>query len=109
MGRRGGFIGASVVSLAAPDAHDREAAKTQGLTHLIARVLAGMEPLPMRMITPSLDMLSRAMEMIRHDAPEVFLAIERANPYSRHVRKRFFKLATEIETSLTERGDNEAH
>lgn len=31
--------------------------------------------------------------MVRHDAPDVFEGIERANPYSASVRRRFFELA----------------
>jgi prephenate dehydrogenase len=88
------------VILTTPDAHDREAATVQGLTHLIAKVLVRMEPLPTKMTTASFDLIARAVEMVRYDAPEVFMAIERANPYSRDVRERFFALAAELDASL---------
>jgi prephenate dehydrogenase len=78
-----------------PDAHDREAAVVQGLTHLIAKVLVRMEPLPTRLTTASFDLLIAATEMVRHDAPSVLFAIERANPYAAIVREQFFKLAEE--------------
>ncbi len=72
----------------------------QGLTHLIAKVLVQMEPLPRRMTTRSFDLLMQAIGMVRHDAPEVFHAIERANPYAPAVRRRFFALAASLADEL---------
>ena len=80
--------------------HDREAALVQGLTHLIAKILVAMEPLPRRMTTASFDLLMRATEMVRHDSPAVFMAIEQANPHARPVRDRFFALAEEMRAHL---------
>jgi prephenate dehydrogenase len=88
------------VIVTTPEAHDREAATVQGLTHLIAKVLVRMGPLPTHMTTASFGMLCRAVEMVRYDAPEVFLAIERANPYAPEVRRRFFQLAAELDAEL---------
>lgn len=76
-----------------PEEHDREAATVQGLTHLIARVLMAMEPLPTRMTTVSFERLMQAVELVRHDSPAVFRAIERDNPFAAAVRERFFDLA----------------
>ncbi len=91
------------VIVTTPEAHDREAATVQGLTHLIAKVLVQMEPLPTRMTTRSFDLLMQAVGMVRDDAPEVFQAIERSNPYSREVRERFFALAAALDAELGER------
>lgn len=85
--------------------HDREAATVQGLTHLIAKVLTRMEPLPIRMTTRSFDLLLAAVEMVRFDAPEIFEAIEGENPYSADIRRRFFELASELESELAGRRD----
>ncbi len=95
-------LGLTVI-MTTPEAHDREAAMVQGLTHLIAKVLVRMEPLPNRMTTRSFDLLLRAVEMVRHDAPEVFEAIERANPYARQVRRQFFDLAAGLDAALEDR------
>jgi len=106
-GRSGGRVAAFLrrvlgltVIITTPEAHDREAAMVQGLTHLIAKVLVQMEPLPWRMTTRSFDLLVRATDMVRYDAPEVFEAIERANPYSASVRRRFFDLAADLDQLL---------
>jgi prephenate dehydrogenase len=91
--------------IAAPEEHDRQAAMVQGLTHLIAKVLVEMEPLPRHMTTASFDLLLRAVDMVRHDAPEVFYAIERMNPFVPDVRRRFFGLAAELADSLEKNGE----
>lgn len=78
------------VLFATPEEHDREAAFTQGLTHLIARAMLRMEHLPDRITTRSFDLLRQAVEMVRHDAVGVSRAIEQANPFSAEARACFF-------------------
>jgi prephenate dehydrogenase len=97
-------LGLDVV-MTTPEAHDQAAATVQGLTHLIAKVLRQMEPLPTRMTTPSFDLLVQAIAMVRDDAPEVFHAIERCNPYSGQVRRRFFELASALDAELRNNPD----
>jgi prephenate dehydrogenase len=62
-----------------------------------------MEPLPVRLTTASFDHLMQATEMVRCDAPGVFHAIERENPFAAEVRERFFALAAEARTELEKR------
>jgi prephenate dehydrogenase len=88
------------VIVTTPDAHDREMAVVQGLTHLIAKVLVRMEPLPTRMATKSFDLILQATDMVRHDAPAVYETIEQANPHAAAVRERFFALAEEVRAAL---------
>lgn len=90
------------VIMTTPHDHDLEAATVQGLTHLIAKVLQRMGPLPSRMTTRSFDLLVEAISMVQNDAPEVFDAIENANPYSADVRRRFFDLAHRLSVELEE-------
>jgi prephenate dehydrogenase len=90
------------VIMTTPEEHDREAAAVQGLTHLIAKVLVQMEPLPRRATTKSFNLLMEAVNMVRHDAPEVFEAIERGNPYASSVRRRFFEIASVLNADLAE-------
>lgn len=94
-----GAFGLDVI-FTTPEAHDRELAVVQGLTHLIARVLVGMEPLPARMTTRSFDLLLEAVAMVRDDPPGVLLAIERDNPFADEVRRRFLTLAQELSDSF---------
>jgi len=92
-------LGLTVI-MTTPEAHDQDAAVVQGLTHLIAKVLLRMGPLPSRMTTKSFDLLSEAISMVQHDAPEVFDAIEKANPYAEAVRRQFFDLAASVSVEL---------
>ena len=92
-------LGLTVI-MTTPEDHDQEAAVVQGLSHLIAKVLLRMGPLPTRMTTKSFDLLSDAVSMVQHDAPEVFEAIEKANPYAETVRRRFFDLAADLSIEL---------
>lgn len=88
------------VILTTPEAHDREAAISQGLTHLLARLLDHMEPhmkpMPQRITTGSFDQLRAALDMVRHDSPEVYHAITQLNPYAREMRARFLALARQM-------------
>lgn len=75
------------------EAHDREAATVQGLTHLIAKVMTDMGPMPQRLTTASFDLLCEAVGMVRDDPPTVLHAIEAANPFAAEVRAAFFERA----------------
>lgn len=94
------YLGLDVI-MTTPEDHDREAAMVQGLTHLIAKVLVQMEPLPTRMTTKSFDLIMQAVGMVRHDAPEVFHAIESANEFAPQVRRQFFELAAGLDQKLS--------
>jgi prephenate dehydrogenase len=42
----------------------------------------------------------QATEMVKYDAPSVYMAIERDNPFASAVRERFFALAAEARADL---------
>ncbi|MBB2203542.1 prephenate dehydrogenase/arogenate dehydrogenase family protein [Gluconacetobacter takamatsuzukensis] len=87
------------VILTTPDAHDRDAAMAQGLTHLLARILSEMGPMPERISTSSFDLIRTAAAMVQNDAPEVSHAIAHLNPHAGAVRRRFFTIAGRIAES----------
>lgn len=87
-----GRLGLRVIQTSAEE-HDREVATVQGLTHLIARTLADMGPLPARMTTTSFDLLVQASQMVQGDPPGVFAAIAEANPFAAAVREEFLRKA----------------
>lgn len=92
-------LGLTVIH-ATPEAHDREAAVVQGLTHLVARILTRMGPLPTRMTTASYELMMQAAGMVRDDPPGVFAAITRANPYAAEVRDAFLHQARALGAEL---------
>ena len=94
-------LGLEVV-VTTPDAHDRELATVQGLTHLVGRLVARMGPLPTRLTTRSFERLIAAVAMVTGDAPEVYDAILRANPHAQAVRDAFFGAAAKLAVELSE-------
>ncbi|ESQ92948.1 prephenate dehydrogenase [Asticcacaulis sp. AC460] len=78
------------VSVATPEQHDKALAAVQGLTHLIAKVMSGLEPLPTVHTTRSYDLLMQGIGLVAGDSDELFLSIERDNPFAAEVRRRFF-------------------
>ena len=74
-----------------PEAHDREMAVVQGLTHLIAQGLSGIGPIPDRLTTESFRRLVEAVAMVQADSPELLRTILHDNPHAGPVRARFVK------------------
>jgi prephenate dehydrogenase len=79
-----------VVSETTPEDHDRTLATVQGLTHMIAKVLSGLEPLPRVHTTRSYDLMMQGVGLVQGDSDELFMSIERDNPFASDVRSRFF-------------------
>lgn len=74
-----------IVSTAAE--HDRQAALTQGLTHILARAMAALGPAP-AIRTRTYDLLRAALDMVRADSAETFDTVTRANPHVAAARAR---------------------
>lgn len=87
------------VIVSTPEEHDRHAALTQGLTHLLARALAGFEPHPL-IRTRSFDLLAEALGMVVHDAPEVFEAVTQGNSHVAAVRDQFARRLLHMDDGL---------
>lgn len=88
-------LGLDVV-IATPEVHDRQAAMTQGLTHLLARAFAALGE-PPRIRTRSYALMAEGLAMVAEDAPEVYEAVTRGN---RHV----LPLCRALAVSLSELG-----
>lgn len=88
------------VQIATPEAHDREMAMVQGVTHMIGRLVAQIDndgaAGRSRMATRSFALLMQAVDMVRHDNPAVFDAIVLANPYVSDVQDQFFAAADQM-------------
>jgi prephenate dehydrogenase len=85
------------VIMTTPEDHDREIAQVQGLTHLVANLLVKMDIRETRMTTRSFQALMSAVDMVRHDAPDVLQAILRVNPHAGDIIKRFKSLTSALE------------
>ncbi|WP_128253754.1 prephenate dehydrogenase [Falsirhodobacter deserti] len=89
------------VIIATPEEHDRQAALTQGLTHLLARAINGLGTTPV-IRTRSFDLIMEGLAMVRNDAPEIFEAVVHGNRHVASVRSNFIAALVE-ESSLSRR------
>lgn len=83
-----------------PEQHDREMAYVQGLTHMIAKVFSRMDIPSISQKTKTYTLLDEMVEMVRYDSDELFLAIQRDNPYVAETKEAFFGAVKELESRL---------
>lgn len=89
-------LGLAVLEMS-PRAHDREAAFTQGVAHYIGRVLKELGVGPSPIATLGYRKLLEIVEQTCNDPWQLFLDLQRFNPYTREMRSR---LAGAIETVM---------
>ncbi len=95
------------VIFTSPAEHDRQLAVVQGLTHMIAKILVQMEPLPGQLTTTSFEKLMQSVDIVRHDSEDVFRTIERNNPFAEPMRQRFFEIADGVRGELERQRQSE--
>ncbi len=83
-----------------PENHDQEMAYVQGLTHMIAKVFVRMDVPDIHQQTKTYAHLNDMVELIRYDSEELFLAIQRDNPYVRETTEKFFAAVKALEEKL---------
>lgn len=83
-----------------PESHDQEMAYVQGLTHMIAKVFVRMDVPAIHQQTKTYAHLNDMVELIRYDSEELFLAIQRDNPYVRETTEKFFAAVKALEEKL---------
>lgn len=103
----GGFreLGLRVVELS-PDQHDAQAAATQGVTHLIGRALAQMQLEPSPIATLGYERLVSVMEQTNNDPLQLFLDLQRYNPYTKQMRARLKRAFDAVESALLDNVDH---
>jgi len=69
-----------------PDEHDREAAATQGVTHVIGRVLGEMDLKPSPIATAGYSKLLEIIEQTCNDPYQLFMDLQHFNPYTHNMR-----------------------
>ena len=83
-----------------PEKHDQEMAYAQGSTHMIAKVFVRMDVPEIHQQTKTYAHLNDMVELIRYDSEELFLAIQRDNPYVRETTEKFFAAVRALEEKL---------
>jgi prephenate dehydrogenase len=94
-------LGLMVVEIT-PEEHDRQAAMSQALTHMVGRTLSlmGIEETPIG--TLWYRKLLAICRQVEKDSPELFLDMQTLNPYAADMRASFERSWAEVCGSLTD-------
>jgi prephenate dehydrogenase len=77
------------IIIMSPDEHDRQAARTQGITHYIGRLLAEIGLEDSEIATLGYRKLSEITEQTCNDPWQLFVDLQRYNPYTAGMRRGF--------------------
>jgi prephenate dehydrogenase len=85
-----------------PEAHDREMAHVQALTHFVARALDELHVVDSELATVSYEELMRAARLVSEDSWELFQTIQHGNPFAETKRRAFIEKLIELEERMGE-------
>jgi prephenate dehydrogenase len=74
-----------------PEIHDRQMAYVQALTHFIGRAVNEMDIPDVEQKTPAYQYLLNIKRNLGQDSMDLFLTIEKENPFAKGVRAQFLK------------------
>jgi prephenate dehydrogenase len=93
-------LGLQVIE-ATPEEHDRQAARNQALFHVLAQTLKqlgwGGEP----MATPGPETLHRLLGALQNDSYQLFLDMQRENPFAAEYRQKFLSALRAVDQELS--------
>ncbi len=83
-----------------PEDHDQQTAVSLALVHFIGRGLEkfGFKEQPIK--TLGFERLLKVNETVTHDSFQLFLDMQRFNPYTKKIRKRFIKALKDIDKKI---------
>ncbi|TVQ27079.1 MAG: prephenate dehydrogenase/arogenate dehydrogenase family protein [Spirochaetaceae bacterium] len=82
------------------DEHDHEAARTQGITHLVGRILNELDLHDSEISTVGYRRIRQVMEQTCNDELDLFLDLWRFNPYADAVLTRFERAVDAVSSQL---------
>ena len=97
--RRFSDLGLRVITMT-PDQHDREAAFSQGITHYLGRVLAEMGLNDTTIATVGYQQLRAIVEQTCNDSLQLFLDLQRYNPFTQAMRERLERALSTVRAQL---------
>lgn len=83
-----------------PEEHDQSMARSQALVHFIGRGLESLELQSQDIATPDYNALLRMNAMVHNDTSQLFLDMQRYNPYAKIVRETFLRELESIESQI---------
>ncbi|MGH9339066.1 MAG: prephenate dehydrogenase/arogenate dehydrogenase family protein [Acidobacteriota bacterium] len=84
-----------------PEEHDRQIAKSQAIFHLLAQAMKRLGWDGQAISTPGPENFFRLVRMVQHDTEQLFLDMERENPYAAQYRQEFIRQLLELDRELT--------
>jgi prephenate dehydrogenase len=90
---------------ATPEEHDRQAARTQAVFHLLAQTLRRLGWGGESMATPGPEAFFRQINSVQQDTAQLFRDMQRLNPFASEYRQQFLAALTEIDRELSRSGD----
>lgn len=100
-------FGLHVIEMSA-EQHDREAAFTQGITHLIGRILGELNLHSSEIGTVGYRSLLEIIEQTCNDPMQLFYDLQRYNPFNHDMRAQLMESIENIMCNLTDSGRGEA-
>lgn len=88
-----------------PSDHDKNMAYTQALVHFIGRGLSGLRLKRQDISTPDYQSLLRMNSMVENDTHQLFLDMQRYNPYAQAARVRLLAEMKKLERIITKQND----
>lgn len=80
--------------------HDQQIAKSQAVFHLIAQVMKQLKWASQAIATPGPEAFDRLVRTVQQDTDQLFLDIERENPYAAQWRQRFIQEVLSLDKEL---------
>lgn len=84
-----------------PEEHDQQIAKSQAVFHLIAQVMKQMKWASQPISTPGPEAFDRLVRTVQQDTDQLFLDIERENPFAAQWRQRFIQEVVDLDKELS--------
>ncbi len=84
-----------------PKEHDRLIASTQGIAHLVGRIQKEMRVGSTKIDTPTFERLLDIQRIVNKDSLELFIDMNRFNPFAKDVRDKMRSSLNKIENSIT--------
>lgn len=83
-----------------PEEHDRQVAQSQAIFHLIAQAVKRLEWGGQAISTPGPETFFRLVRTVQRDTDQLFLDMERENPFAAECRRRFIQQMVDLDREL---------
>jgi len=88
------------VEVMTPEKHDEMTASSQGITHYVGRLLDDLDLHSTCIDTLGYKMILEVMEQTCHDSWQLFLDLQRYNPYAKEMRTRLSESIDRVNSAL---------